>query len=65
MQVFNEYDYPGREGDALAAWLFLYPGKVEDDVTIMLIKKHGGLAEVAELTGEYFVWYGLFLAGLL
>jgi len=69
-RVFNSFQYTGKEGDAFKAWLLLYPGKIEDDVTAiyadMCVKKYGGVREVAALTiGEYVVWHGLFIAASL
>ncbi len=69
-KVFHGFQYTGRDGEILKAWLHLYPGNIEDDVRAiyadMRVRKHGGIREVAVLTvGEYIVWHGLFIAASL
>jgi len=63
MEVLKGFKLRGKRGDALRAWLRLYPGDIKQHVEVISAAMKEKDPKTADLTlGEYAVWHGLFLA---
>jgi hypothetical protein len=63
MNVLKGYVFRGEKGDALRAWLQLYPGDINKHVAAISAAMKAKDEKAADLTlGEYVVWHGLFIA---
>lgn len=63
MDVLRDYVFRGESGDALRAWLKLYPGDIKAHVKAISDAMKRKDRKAADLTlGEYVVWHGLFIA---
>ena len=63
MDVLKDYVFRGESGDALRAWLKLYPGDIKAHVVAISAAMKLKHPKAADLTlGEYVVWHGLFVA---
>jgi len=63
MDVLKGFKLRGKRGDALRAWLHLYPGDIKQHVAVISAAMKEKDPKTADLTlGEYVVWHGLFLA---
>jgi hypothetical protein len=64
MNVLKGYVFRGKKGDALRAWLQLYPGDINKHVAAISAAMKAKGEKAADLTlGECVVWHGLFIAG--
>jgi hypothetical protein len=62
MDVLKGFKLRGKRGDALRAWLHLYPGDIQQHVAVISAAMKEKYPKTADLTlGEYNVWHGLLL----